>query len=91
MGSVIVPSWSVRNTVLGKSRASLPDASDAISCAFEVTRSRSGESRLRPPAGSRRYVHEPASREAAIVCASRSRSLRSQKLRPDWATTRSPR
>src|SRR5260370_25066812 len=51
IGSVIVPSWSVRSTVLGKPRARRPDASDATSCAGPAARSRPGDRRLRPPPG----------------------------------------
>src|SRR5439155_7316607 len=91
-GKVIVPSWSVRRTLGGKPAASRPDDLDAISCVLVVIAlcSSSGERRLRPPRGRSRNVHAPRRRLAAIVCASRSRSLKSQKLLPSPATARSP-
>src|ERR1700694_5345719 len=90
---VIVPSWSVRLTFGGEPLARRPDDLDAMSwvAALVVARSKSGERRLRPPFGRSRYVHGPRILEAAMVWASRSRSLESQQMRPSGGTTRTAR
>src|SRR5207245_7696195 len=54
IGSVMVPSWSVRSTLGGRPRASRPDASEAMNCAPAAACSISGDGRLWPSDGSNR-------------------------------------